>query len=538
MRIIAEFISAAILTVASLSCLGGPSSVAGEGCPYVKEFVARTPDTKTGLADGHTVWSSGDRIRVFYDEGESVAAWIKSGIGTPVATFETSVPPSDAYYAVYPADAASSLAGGSVTVTIPSLQTGTFAAGHIAVAKATGNIFSFANVNCFLKISLREAVYSRIAVESVAGNPLSGTIGIAFEGNSAVIGDVADGRSASVEYNPMKTIPAGDVYLSILPGVSHEEGLTINCYRGDILKNSYKIEKEITAEASCILSWQEPEQPEPPTDPEDPQPGDPSSIKVTTFNIRSAAMSEESSEREWSNRREGVYAWFSVNKPDVVCTQECQPNQRTNIVENCPDYSAVYHTSSPNVIFYRKEAFSVQSYGTFWLVEGAPTYVAKTSVQRQDRCATWMKCTFYGHKMLVIDTHLNYRTAQSPDQRSEEMQQLRFYEIGVINTWVAEHYNPATDGYLLFMADFNIDPGNAIFDQWKDGTYGYYARDAAPGADTGRTFNDWGSGNKQTIDHQFYRGFPSVLSYTVDRNAYGGYTYISDHWPVTVVYGL
>ena len=261
-------------------------------------------------------------------------------------------------------------------------------------------------------------------------------------------------------------------------------------------------------------------------------------LKVTTFNIRLADMTESSPEREWNQRRDGVYEWVNTNRPVILCTQECQVVQRSDIVNNCTDYSMVDHPDSPNVIFYLKKDVTVLSYGTFWLVDGAPTCKSKTSTQRQSRCATWMKCSCRGQKMLVIDTHLSYRTAQSRDQRSEEMQQLRFYEMGVITTWLDSHYNPATDGHLLFMADYNIDSGNAIFDGWKDGTYGYYARDAAPGADVGRTFNDWGGGNKQTIDHQFFRGFTSVQSYTVDRNPYADYTYISDHWPVTAVYGL
>ena len=487
-------------------------------------FTARSASTKTAIESGHTVWSDGDRIRVFYGNGEFKSAGMKDGAGTQTATFLAPVPEADDYYAVYPASATSTMPkADSLTITIPCAQTGSFASGHFAVAKGRDRVFDFDNINCFIKIVVHKAEYTRIVVESQAGNPLTGSVGVSFVDGAAVVGAFTRDYSSSAEINPMRTIPPGDLYLSVLPGVNHIRGLVIKCYYGDTLKKSYYINKAVVTEASCILTFDEPEN---------------VTMKVTTFNIRSADMSESSVEREWNHRRNGVYEWIKTNRPAVLCTQECKAVQRADILGNCTDYSIVYHSSSPNVIFYRKDVVTVQSYGTFWLVTGAPTYSSKVSTQWQERCATWMRCTYQGQNMLVIDTHLNYRTAQSSDQRSEEMQQLRFYEMGVITTWLESNYNPDTDGYLLFMGDFNIDPGNAIFDGWKDGTYGYYARLEAEITDTGRTFNNWGGTNLQTIDHQFFRGFPSVKSYSVDRAPYAGYTYISDHWPVVVEYRI
>ena len=521
MRRAASIILALSAAFFSEFCESAPSSFReGGGARIV--FTAQSAPTKTAIEGGHTVWEADDRIRVFYGDGEWGYADIKEGAGTATATFEAEVPESGDYYAVYPSSASSSMPGAdNLVVTLPSSQSGSFSGGHVAVAKGRDKVFRFTNVNCVLKIGIRRADYTRIVVESQSGSPLTGSVGVNFADGK--VEAIAEGASASADINLMKTIPAGDLYLGILPGIVHQKGLEVKCYYGDILKRTYHIDKELATEASCILSFTEPEN-EP--------------LKVTTFNIRSSDMTESSTEREWNQRRDGVYEWVNTNKPVIMCTQECQAVQRSDIVNNCTDYAMVYHYDSPDVIFYRKKELTVLSYGTFWLVEGAPTYKSKTSTQRQDRCATWMRCSYRGQRMLVIDTHLSYRTAQSPDQRSEEMQQLRFYEMGVITTWLESHYDSATDGHLLFMADYNIDPGNAIFDGWKDGTYGYYARDAAPGADTGRTFNDWGGNNKQTIDHQFFRGFTSVQSYTVDRNPYAGYTYISDHWPVTAVYGL
>ena len=84
------------------------------------------------------------------------------------------------------------------------------------------------------------------------------------------------------------------------------------------------------------------------------------------------------------------------------------------------------------------------------------------------------------------------------------------------------------------MGDMNSSHYEAIFDEWKDGTYGYFAREKAESTDTGRTYNDWGNSNVSTIDFQFYKGFPSVKSYKIPTDI----GYLSDHWPVVVEYRM
>lgn len=142
--------------------------------------------------------------------------------------------------------------------------------------------------------------------------------------------------------------------------------------------------------------------------------------------------------------------------------------------------------------------------------------------------------------MVVINTHISYKTKDGATGDAEEMQALRESEIGVITTWISNtaNYNREKDGPLVLAGDFNINQGNSVFDDYKNGSNGFYfAREEAVVTDTGRTFNNWGVANGQlTIDFQFYKGFSSVQSYSVDRDPYADVTYISDHWPLSVVY--
>jgi len=284
-------------------------------------------------------------------------------------------------------------------------------------------------------------------------------------------------------------------------------------------------------------------------------------VTVTTFNLRGSNMDEAETSREWANRKTGVFAWFNENQPPFVCSQECSEVQRNEILDNCSAYGAVYYagssswldqflgrdTDAPVVTFYKKDEVTVHSSGTFWLVDGAPTSPTKAPNQNQERCATWMKCTYKDKKMVVLNTHISYRTKNEDTGTSEAMQALRESEMGVIKTWVtnSSNYNPEVDGPVVLVGDFNVDLGNSVFTEWRhnnadDGFYN--ARDTMweidkDACDTGRTFNNWGTENgQQTIDHQFYKGFSSVSSYSVDREPYAGVTYLSDHWPLSVVY--
>ena len=273
-------------------------------------------------------------------------------------------------------------------------------------------------------------------------------------------------------------------------------------------------------------------------------------LQVITWNIRSSEMGD-TGDQAWSARRSGMYAFINDHQPQIISMQECEADQRTDILGNCSGYAAIYDQTSLSwwqqfqgveksgeVILYKTADISVQSSGVFWLTSGAPTTPTKSSDQNSYRSCAWMKCTYKGQKMLVMDVHLSYRTASNSTPGSADAIALRQTEMGVVKTWIDGHYNSSTDGWLLFMGDMNTSQNEAIFDQWKDGTYGYISRDACVGASTGKTYNDWGGSNSGTMDYQFFKGFPTVKSYTICTDTYSSVNYLSDHWPVVVLYGL
>ena len=246
--------AAATLTLSCNKEIDAPESVDGAG---KVTFTATAAQTKTELLDGHTVWSANDQIKVFYgNAGDSVTADIKTGEGTSHATYEAAVPIGEDYHAVYPASVTSSLvAAGQLSITIPAVQDGVFGAGHIAVAKGIDKVFTFANANSFLKITI-PAGYKRIEIESVAGEPLSGPISVDLRADDPVI-IPGEGVSSKVEVSSDSGLPAGDVYISVIPGVSHSGGLLLKYYDAIGLLGTFFLDKPLETEASCIHSFGE-----------------------------------------------------------------------------------------------------------------------------------------------------------------------------------------------------------------------------------------------------------------------------------------
>lgn len=220
----------------------------------ITTFYGKAVDVKTAVVDGHTVWAATDNIKVFYNDA-NVVAELKTGENTSSATFEAAVGTATDYYAVYPASETAAMADGVMTVTLPATQNGLFGAGHVAVAKAADKTFTFANVNSFLKMTLQKAKYTRVVVESVGGQALAGNLTVTFADGAAVIGSTYANTSSTVEVTSEEAFAAGDLYISVLPNVTHTKGLLVSCYNGAEKVGAYLVDKPVITEPSVTLTF-------------------------------------------------------------------------------------------------------------------------------------------------------------------------------------------------------------------------------------------------------------------------------------------
>ena len=245
------YIFAAAAALSAVSCVKEEFNESQDGATT---FYGKALDVKTAVIDGHTVWTATDNIKVFYN-GTSVEAELKTGENTSSATFEAAVGTATDYYAVYPASETASMTDGVMKVTLPATQDGSFGAGHVAVAKAADKIFTFVNVNAFLKMTLAKAKYTRVVVESVGGQALAGDLSISFADGTPVVAETFQNTVSSVEVTSEAAFAAGDLYISVLPGVTHTQGILVTCYNGEEKVGAYLVDKPVLTEASVTLTF-------------------------------------------------------------------------------------------------------------------------------------------------------------------------------------------------------------------------------------------------------------------------------------------
>ena len=217
------------------------------------DFSASIEAVKSDIdADGHTVWSAGDEIAVFWEDGQGTAS-LTGGAGTPNGVFHALVPEGKtAQYAVYPAAAAAGVSESTVSVVIPAEQSGSFAAGNIAVAAVDGgNALEFFNVNAFLSVQVTGNDITKIVVTSVAGTPLAGTQSVLFGSQ----GPALESCSASESSVTMAVDGAGIYYLSVLSEQIHSSGLVLQYYKGEQVSGTYMLNKSVTTHRSRGLAF-------------------------------------------------------------------------------------------------------------------------------------------------------------------------------------------------------------------------------------------------------------------------------------------
>ena len=224
----------------------------------LQEFYATSEVTKTNMDEnGKTVWTSNDRIRVFWSTGDTPAD-LFSGEDSQTGVFRAVIPDGyDVLYASYPEDinAELTLGASEIEVEIPSEKDGSFANSNIAVAKVgSGNTLNFFNAGALLCIEIPGNDIKKVVVESVDGSALAGKQVLAYSGSSWTLGSQSDEKSSI----SMTINGSGKKFLPILAGVTHAKGLLLKYYKdGDVLSGTYYLNKSITTQRNKVYKFGE-----------------------------------------------------------------------------------------------------------------------------------------------------------------------------------------------------------------------------------------------------------------------------------------
>lgn len=250
-------------------------------------------------------------------------------------------------------------------------------------------------------------------------------------------------------------------------------------------------------------------------------------ISVMSFNLRTSTSSSDTGTRNWEERKAGVFEMLKKIHPIVWGAQEADPNQTQDILKVLPEYGAIginLHSVDDEVeevaVFYIRDSVQVLSSGTFFLSD-TPDIPSRIPQSIHYRICTWGKFKLVngGQEFYHFNTHLDTQAAAQP------------IEMEVILAKIDEINAEKLPAYLT--ADFNTGEGDEIFKPLLN--YGYKsARKEALTGDSYATYTAWGS-VAQTIDHCFFYNFNAASKFTTIRKSWAGFTYISDHYPISII---
>ena len=254
-------------------------------------------------------------------------------------------------------------------------------------------------------------------------------------------------------------------------------------------------------------------------------------MNVMSYNIR--YDNPDDGANQWSNRKDYAASLVKFHEVDIFGAQEVLNNQLNDLLERLPDYAYVgvgredgKTKGEYSPIFYRKDRFSVEKSGNFWLAEDINAVGQKGWDAACERVATWaiLKDKQTGKRFFFLNTHLDHmgKTARH-EGASLVLEQSK---------------NLSENLPIIVTGDFNAipsdDPIQVLTDE-SDSRHLTHTRSLATltyGPEW--TFHDFGEipyAERDWIDYIFVKGDFKVLRHGSLAESMGT-LYPSDHCPV------
>ena len=254
-------------------------------------------------------------------------------------------------------------------------------------------------------------------------------------------------------------------------------------------------------------------------------------LHVMTFNIR--MDTKEDGANQWSNRKDLAADLVKFHEVDIFGAQEVLNHQLNDLLARLPEYSYVGVGREDGKtkgeyapIFYKKDRFSLEDSGNFWLAEDMNAVGKKGWDAACERVATWgvFKDKLSGKKFFFLNTHLDH------------MGKVARHEGASL---VLEEAHKLAKGLpVIVTGDFNAapddDPIKVLTDK-NDPRHVTHSREIASlkyGPEW--TFHDYGripNEKREWIDYIFVKGDIKVLRNGVLTDTLN-HLYPSDHCPV------
>lgn len=254
-------------------------------------------------------------------------------------------------------------------------------------------------------------------------------------------------------------------------------------------------------------------------------------MNVMSFNIRMDTPNDK--ENQWTYRKNLAANVIKFYDVDIFGAQEVLHHQLTDLLERLPGYTYVgvgredgKTKGEYSPIFFKKDRFTVEDSGNFWLAEDMNAIGKKGWDAACERVATWaiLKDKVSGKKFFFLNTHLDHvgKVARH-EGASLVLEQVK----------VKGKNLPS-----IVTGDFNAAPEDEpiqVLTNASDSRHLTHTRTIAPlryGPEW--TFHDYGRipfDKREWIDYIFVKGNIKVLSHGVLTETLN-HLYPSDHCPV------
>ena len=200
-------------------------------------FQSSFGDVVKSTLNGNKVhWESTDEISILWEGGSATARAAVEGLST---TFTAEVGSASTYYAVYPSSLGATLAGTTISLSIPITQHGTFAEANIAVSSTSSaaKSFAFKNLCALGKFTLSRSDIAEVHVSANKGmllgnasfgDVIAGDVTITLDGEnvptSVAVSAAPEGTEIVLTPASGDAFAAGDYYFCTLPG-DYEGGI-------------------------------------------------------------------------------------------------------------------------------------------------------------------------------------------------------------------------------------------------------------------------------------------------------------------------
>ena len=283
-------------------------------------------------------------------------------------------------------------------------------------------------------------------------------------------------------------------------------------------------------------------------------------VKLMSFNIRMSGMSEYDGINAWGNRKEAVVRMLREQNPDVLGVQEMLPDQQQYLRNELRDYRMVGVGREDGMqegecmgIFYKKDRFALEDSGTFWLSQ-TPDRASMGWDAACKRTVTYvrLKDRLSGKRFYYFNTHMDH-VGVIARQESVKLMAERIREIvrdtssvfilgGDMNSTIADPIfipllgDPSKERKALSDMSESKRPVMEMT-EGRIGGLMKICRSNAWQRDNLITYNGYGKDKVSQIDHLFSSCETENLIFQTDKKDYG-VPYISDHYPITLIFTL